>query len=99
MSKLRKQAQNRPCQIRSEYCNHDPATTVLCHIHKPSISGGMGMKANDMLAAHGCSACHDYVDGRTKLAFHSKTERDLYLYEGCFRTQKILADEGKIGVL
>ncbi len=94
---LRKEAKGRECQIRSCHCNNDPETTVLCHIHKPSISGGIGLKSIDELGAYGCSACHDLVDGRgAGRNMMVRTERDILLYEGVFRTQKILLDEGKI---
>lgn len=66
-------------------------------MHKPSISGGMGVKADDLLGAHGCSDCHDYVDGRGVYEnMRLRQDRDILLYEGVFRTQKILLDEGKI---
>jgi hypothetical protein len=93
---LRKFAKGQPCQIRSRFCNGNPETTVLAHIHRPSISGGMGLKADDFLAAHSCSACHDYVDGRGSMSLAGRIERDIALYEGVFRTQKILLDEEKI---
>ena len=96
---LRQEAKGRECQIRTYKCNRNPETTVLCHVHKPSIGGGMGLKANDMLAAHGCSACHDYVDGRDNATMASKPERDTYLMEGVLRTLKLLLGEGKIGVI
>ena len=92
---LREEARGKQCQIRSDYCNGNAETTVLCHIHKPSISGGMGLKANDLLAAWGCSDCHDLVDGKgAGKNLMLRQERDILLYEGVFRTQKILLDEG-----
>ncbi len=100
---LRKEAKGRDCQIRLQGCTHDTSTVVLCHIHKPSISGGMGLKADDMIAAWGCSHCHDLVDGRINSAYGryylSMEERVIGFYEGVFRTQKILLDEEKIGVI
>jgi len=100
---LRKEAKGRQCQIRVPgVCNCNPETVVLCHIHKPSISGGTGLKADDMLAAWGCSACHDAVDGRTRLFDNEQADyqtRLSMLMEGVLRTQKILLDEGKIGVI
>jgi len=94
---LRQEARGRECQIRVPgVCNHNPETTVLCHIHVPSLSGGMGKKSHDVFASYGCSACHDFVDGRTGNA--TIFSRRQYLYEGCFRTQKILMGEGKIGI-
>jgi len=99
MTNLKRKAQGRECQIRSPKCNHDPETTVLCRVHKPSISGGIGLKGNDMLASWGCSSCRDYVNGRGNMSLYSRIERDIFLYEGVFRTLKILLDEGKIGVI
>lgn len=91
MTDLRKLARGKPCLIRvPEVCNHDPSTTVLCHLRMAGISG-MGMKANDFLGAWGCSACHSYVDthgidGRTALL------------EGMARTQAYLISEGVVHV-
>lgn len=71
-------------------CNCRPDTTVLCHLRMSGISG-MGLKANDLLAAWGCSDCHRYVDthgidGRTALL------------EGMARTQAHLIDRGFVHV-
>ena len=101
---LRKEAKGRDCQIRLDgACGNNRDTVVLCHIHKPSISGGMGLKAEDELGAWGCNTCHDIVDGRIKghhcLYYGSEHETLVAFYEGVFRTQKILLDEGKIGVI
>lgn len=91
MTDLRKMARGMPCMIRMPgVCNGDPATTVLCHLRMAGISG-MGLKANDLLGAWGCSACHRYVDthgidGRTALL------------EGMARTQAFLLSEGLITV-
>lgn len=92
MSKLRKSARGRDCQIRIPYaCNRNPETVVLCHLP----GGGMGSKRPDLFAAFGCSACHDAVDGRLSCDFDS---RDLLVWfaEGVFRTQQIWLDEGLI---
>jgi hypothetical protein len=93
---LRSEAEGRDCQIRSEKCNRNTETTVLCHVHKPSISGGMALKGPDEIGAWGCSACHDYVDGRGSMSLCSRITRDILLYEGVFRTQIILIDEEKL---
>ena len=93
MSKITKAAKGATCKINIfGVCNHDPATTVHCHIHKPSISGGLSLKANDALGAHGCSSCHNRVDGRDG---YPPTEGELIdFYEGVLRTQAFLADKG-----
>lgn len=88
---LRKMAQGQPCMIRiPEVCNRNAETTVLCHLRMSGISG-MGLKANDLLGAWGCSACHHYVDthgidGRTALL------------EGMARTQARLIEAGLVHV-
>lgn len=94
---LRKEAKGRQCQIRIPgRCNGNPETTVLCHIHKPSISGGTGLKARDEFGAWGCSICHEIVDGRDTSHLYPYWDLDLWLYEGVFRTQNILLSEGKL---
>jgi hypothetical protein len=94
---LRKEAKGRNCLIRSGFCNRNPETTVLCHIHKPSIAGGTSLKSPDELGAHGCSACHDIVDGRgAGRNMMPRQDRDILLYEGIFRTQQLLIKEGKL---
>ena len=90
MSKIRKSAKGEECQVRIPMaCNGNPETTVLAHLN----GGGMGMKQPDYLAAYCCSACHDVIDGRTKMNrnFGNVTQ---YHYEGIFRTQKILFEKG-----
>ena len=102
---LRKEAQGRECQISIyNVCNRNPETTVLAHPNnKLLFGGGMGIKPHDMFGAWSCNACHDAVDGRT-VAYHNgidytRKELQLLFDEGVFRTQKILLDEGKIGVI
>ena len=71
-------------------CNGNAETTVLCHLRMVGLTG-MGMKANDLLGAWGCSSCHSYcdthgIDGRTALL------------EGMARTQAFLLNTGLIDV-
>ena len=99
MSKLRKSARGRECQIRIPgVCNGNPETVVLCHLP----GGGMGRKHADFLAAFGCSACHDAVDGRRKVVLGLRPwtpeERMVCFYEGVIRTQQIWLDEGLIEI-
>jgi hypothetical protein len=73
-------------------CNHNSATTVLAHIRLSGVSG-MGMKADDLLGAWACSACHDAVDRR----FRTDLDRDyvrLAHLEGMVRTIAQLRKEG-----
>ena len=102
---LRKEAKGRECQINIyKVCNQNPETTVLAHPNnKLLFGGGMGLKPHDIFGAWACSACHDAVDGRA-VASHNGikyTYRELQILfdEGVFRTQKILLDEEKIGVI
>ena len=89
--KLRDSARGRECQIRLPgICNHNPETTVLCHLN----GGGMGRKNSDLLAAFGCSACHDEVDRRTRLLDSAIVS--LAHYEGVVKTQQIWMDEGLV---
>ena len=59
MSKLRRFARNQTCTVRKPgVCNSNPETTVLAHGH----GAGMGIKLDDHIACHACSACHDWLD-------------------------------------
>ena len=89
-NQLRQEARDKECQIRSPFCNGDPATTVLCHLN----SGGMGMKVDDWLGAWGCSGCHDLVDGRTPTDTLDYAILKLYHLEGVHRTQLELLNMG-----
>lgn len=92
---LRNLANGAPCLIRVPgVCNHDPATTVLCHVRMSGISG-MGLKAPDLIAALGCSRCHDFVDGRSNPANTAEYRRTLLL-EGMARTVYYWIEKGII---
>lgn len=54
---LRQFARGRECQMRSEYCNHDKSTVVLCHSRRRA-EAGMSKKPHDFFGYHGCSSCH-----------------------------------------
>lgn len=97
---LRKDARGRECQVRIPgICNRDRETVVLAHLNNKGMLGaGMGQKPHDMFGAHCCSACHDAYDGRTTTGWLDSEVREMFT-DGIFRTQKILLDEGKIGVL
>lgn len=61
--KIRNAARGEECCFQIVgVCNHNPETTVLCHL--PDESKGMGLKADDLSAAFGCHECHSAVDGR-----------------------------------
>lgn len=60
-AKLRASAKGELCTFAIPgICNHNPETTVLCHIRDEAK--GVGNKANDYSAAFGCHACHDAID-------------------------------------
>lgn len=92
---LRKQAKGRGCMVRIPgICNHNSETVVLAHIRMPGVSG-MGIKADDLLGAWACSACHDAIDRRA----HTDLDRDyvrLAHLEGMARTIAQLQKEGLI---
>jgi hypothetical protein len=89
---LRKEARGRGCTVRLPgVCNHNSETVVLAHIRMAGVSG-MGMKADDLLGAWACSACHDAIDRRS----HPELERDyvrLAHLEGMVRTIAQLRSE------
>ena len=101
---LRQEARRRECQIRIPgVCNKDPETVVLAHSNRKVLFGaGIGMKVPDIFGAWACSRCHDRVDGRSidprGVAYFDSQIETMHM-EGIFRTQKILLDEGKIGVI
>ena len=94
MSKLRKSARGRECQIRIPgVCNGNPETTVLAHLN----GAGMGLKRSDIHGAYACSDCHDAVDGRRgAVTLATFSEFQTYHYEGIIRTQEIMLREGLI---
>lgn len=92
---LRKEARGRACTVRLEgVCNHNSETVVLAHIRMAGLSG-IGIKADDLLGAWACSACHDAIDRRA----HNDLDRDyvkLAHLEGMTRTIAQLRKEGKV---
>ena len=96
MSKLRREARGRDCQVRSPVCNCDPSTVVLAHVRMVGISG-IGMKAPDQLGAWACYPCHQLADtGRFGDAQMERDDRELLFLRGVMRTQAQLIKEGKI---
>ena len=68
-TKYRKAARGQDCTFNIPgVCNYDNDTVVLCHLD--SETKGMGMKANDISSADGCSACHDVIDSRVPCNFN-----------------------------
>lgn len=75
-------------------CNHNSETVVLAHVRLTGVSG-MGMKADDLLGAWACSACHDLIDRRARTDMDLKEVRLAHL-EGMVRTIAQLRKEKKV---
>lgn len=94
-TKLTRAARGRDCQVRIPgVCNGNPETTVLAH-YRMAGTCGVGCKPNDLQGAWACSACHDVIDGRVRIAADRDILR-LWHLEGVMRTQDILIREGKV---
>lgn len=88
MSNLRKLARGQQCQVRiASVCNFNSETTVLAHLRMAGITG-TGLKANDLLGAWCCSACHAATESNPSL-------RKEFL-EGVVRTQNELVKMGVV---
>ena len=98
MSKLRKEAKGRDCQVRVPgVCSHDPSTVVLAH-YRMAGQNGMGIKPSDLaFGAWACSNCHDAIDLRVRTEW-SREELRMFHLEGVMRTLAQLEKEGLIGV-
>ena len=96
MSKLRESARGEMCAVRIPgVCSHNPEETVLAHGNGSAAGKGIGMKANDLLAAFSCFQCHNVIDGRTPPP-HGMTRDDVKLmfWEGHARTVRIWIEKG-----
>lgn len=89
---LRRIAQDKPCCARTDWCNHDPKTSVWCHLNDLFAGHGAGHKAHDLLGFIGCSSCHDVIDGRAHILETTRNERRALSYEAVVRTQAYLLD-------
>ena len=89
MIDLRREAIDRPCQIRLSGCNGSPC--CLCHFRIIGQSG-MGLKNSDLIGAWGCASCHEKVD--TTMRGDLQTQFDFAL--AVFKTQSTLIKEGKV---
>lgn len=94
MSILRESAKNQPCFIRLPGCNHDKATTVLCHLN----GAGIALKHDDFNAAFGCYNCHQIVDSVKPINGISADQIKLAFYDGMVRTQKFWQRHGYIEI-
>lgn len=94
-TKLTKAARGRDCQVRIPgVCNSNPETTVLAH-YRMAGTCGVGCKPSDLQGAWACSACHDVIDGRVRIAADRDMLR-LYHAEGVMRTIDALVSEGRV---
>jgi len=94
-TKLTKAARGRDCQVRiPTVCNHNSETVVLAH-YRMAGTCGTSVKPSDLQAAWACSACHDVIDGRVRIAEDREILR-LYHLEGMVRTLDILVKEGLV---
>lgn len=92
---LRAEARGRGCMVRLPgVCNHNSETVVLAHVRLIGVSG-MGMKADDLLGAWACSACHGVIDRRARTDMDLKEVRLAHL-EGMVRTIAQLRKEEKV---
>ena len=92
---LRNEARGRGCMVRLPgVCNHNSETVVLAHVRLIGVSG-MGIKADDLLGAWACSACHDVIDRRARTDMDLKEVRLAHL-EGMVRTIAQLRKEEKV---
>ena len=98
MSKIRKSAKGKECQVRFEgVCNHNPETTVFAHIN----GGGMGKKKLDIHGAYACSDCHRVIDqlpSVNHIVHFDDAMNVIKFYEGVWRSQEILLKEGLIKI-
>lgn len=91
---ITKSARGEDCQIRLPgVCNFNPETTVWAHANGSAAGKGIGMKSESLLGTYACSACHDVVDGRTRVS-RSDPAVKLAFWEGHARSLRILIEKG-----
>lgn len=83
--KATQSAKGERCTLQTPYCNNDPSTVVFCHA--PCEDKGTSIKSPDFWGAHGCSSCHDYLDGRYTVK-PTDEEQIFYWFRGNYRTLK-----------
>lgn len=75
--------------------NHDPETTVACHL--PDGSGGSNRLTGPLHIAIACDTCHSIIDGRIPWDM-SREDREFYMRRGMNRTINRLIDMGLVKV-
>jgi hypothetical protein len=96
--KILASANGEQCTIQSPYCNGSIETTVACHSILYEDGKGRGIKAEDIYIAYGCSACHDFIDGRNSEGY-SYLETKQFFHRGMKRTWKRLIEKGIIKIV
>ena len=92
--KLRDSARGEECTLRLPgHCNHNPETSVLCHL--PHGGRGMGYKVSDSHAVIACSGCHDALDQRA-LPQVSQRELSDSIVRAMAETQEIWREKGLV---
>lgn len=94
LQKLRDSARGAQCTINGPTCNQNPETSVLAHYRSHSTNAGMGVKPDDTAAAIACSACHDWLDGRSSIYQSSRKEKEFVWFRGVLRTYRYWVEEG-----
>ena len=62
--------------------------------HLPCVDKGMGKKSPDWWAVYACSGCHDFIDGRAISPYVDSTNKERYMLDGLYETQKKLREKG-----
>jgi len=95
--KLRDSARGEECTFQIPgVCNGNPETTVLCHL--PDESHGMGRKSDDFCSAYGCSACHDFLDGRNRPKGILLANVEAFTLRAMVRTWRRMIEKGLIKI-
>ena len=92
---IRDAARDEKCTLNSPVCNHDPATTVFCHLNEHFAGKGGSQKADDSAGFFGCSSCHDLYDGRVQITLSIWSEsKYFYVLRAMTKTIRRLLDKG-----
>jgi hypothetical protein len=95
--KIRRAAHGEECTMQSPWCNHDPETTVLCHLNESFAGKGLGKKTDDTAAFFGCNgprSCHAWYDSN-EAPYH---DRIYYAFRAVVRTTRRLIEKGVLHV-
>lgn len=94
--KLLAAARGQICTLRIPgVCAGGTETTVAAH--RPG-GGGMGTKGDDLHIADACAACHDAIDGRTRVGIDREALLG-YWWRGHVETMRRRWHDGVIGIL